>query len=314
MKTTISKTHMGSRGNPEKSRAAILEAAVHEFSREGIAGARTDAIADRAGVNKALLYYYFKDKETLYGAVLDQAFGGLITTALKVLDRDLPPREKLLAYAGTHFDYIASHPRYPRIVQGEMMRAGRGRSAQFERIVKQYFRPLSGKLAEVIQEGQSMGEFRPGDPQQLLLSIIAVIVFYFINAPVMRMVSGADPMSPERIAERRAAVSSPGRCSGRVRKEYEDKDREHRQYVVVTISHLLRNRCPWYPPPATRVVYLIYADAPTAWGMFYTFASQHRQSSPLIAISGKRRCSYDRAEDLHVSNIRQNQLNEITFE
>jgi TetR/AcrR family transcriptional regulator len=206
VKATISKPHMGSRGNPEKSRAAILEAAVREFSREGIAGARTDAIADRAGVNKALLYYYFKDKETLYGAVLDQAFGGLITTVLKVLERDLRPREKVLAYAGAHFDYIASHARYPRIVQGEMMRAGRGGSAQLERIVKHYFRPLSGKLAEVIREGQASGEFRSGDPQQFLLSIIAVIVFYFINAPLMRMVSGVDPMSPERIEERRAAV------------------------------------------------------------------------------------------------------------
>lgn len=206
MKTITSKPHMGSRGNPEKSRAAILDAAVREFSREGIAGARTDAIAHRAGVNKALLYYYFKDKETLYGAVLDQAFGGLITTVLKVLERDLPPREKLLAYAGAHFDYIAGHVRYPRLVQGEMMRAGRGGSAQLERIVKHYFRPLSAKLAEVIQQGQASGEFRAGDPQQLVLSIIAVVVFYFINAPVMRMVSGVDPMSAERIAVRRAAV------------------------------------------------------------------------------------------------------------
>ena len=66
---------MGSRGRPEESRAAILKAAVAEFSREGPAGARTDAIARAAKVNKALLYYYFKDKESLHGAVLDQVFG-----------------------------------------------------------------------------------------------------------------------------------------------------------------------------------------------------------------------------------------------
>jgi TetR/AcrR family transcriptional regulator len=197
---------MGSRGKPEASRAAILEAAVREFSREGVAGARTDAIAARARVNKALLYYYFKDKETLYGAVLDQAFSGLITTVLKSLEGDLPPREKVMAYAGAHFDYIASHQRYPRIVQGEIMRAGRDGSGQLARIVKEYFHPLAAKLALVIREGQASGDFRPGNPQQHLLSIIAVIVFYFINAPVMEMVSGADPMSPERIAERRAAV------------------------------------------------------------------------------------------------------------
>jgi len=109
---------------------------VREFSREGVAGARTDAIARAAGVNKALLYYYFKDKETLYGAVLDQVFGGLSKSINEALSRDLPPREKLLAYVGAHFDYIASHPLYPRITQSEMMRAARGNAPQLKRIAK----------------------------------------------------------------------------------------------------------------------------------------------------------------------------------
>ena len=63
--------------NAEHSREAILKAAVREFAQEGVAGARTDEIAHAAGVNKALLYYYFKDKEGLYGAVLDFTFTGL---------------------------------------------------------------------------------------------------------------------------------------------------------------------------------------------------------------------------------------------
>src|ERR1700730_9512421 len=98
MKAVASKSRMGSRGRPEQSRAAILRAAVREFAREGVAGARTDAIARAAGVNKALLYYYFKDKETLYGAVLDQVFGGLKQSIEQALSSDLPPREKLLGY------------------------------------------------------------------------------------------------------------------------------------------------------------------------------------------------------------------------
>src|SRR6266480_1271749 len=81
---------MGSRGQPEESRAAILQAAAHEFAEHGIAGARTDAIAREARVNKALLYYYFKDKETLYGAVLDDAFSGLKSAVFRVLDSELP--------------------------------------------------------------------------------------------------------------------------------------------------------------------------------------------------------------------------------
>jgi TetR/AcrR family transcriptional regulator len=203
---TISKSRLGSRGRPEQSRAAILQAAVREFAHEGVAGARTDAIARAAKVNKALLYYYFKDKEALYGAVLDQVFGGLIACVGEVLSRDLPPREKILAYAGAHFDYVASHPLYPRIVQGEMMGAGRSRANHLERIVKKYFRPLFGRIAEVLNAGRASGEFRPVDPLHFVPSMIAVIVFYFTSAPVMRIMTGKDPMSAERVGARRAAV------------------------------------------------------------------------------------------------------------
>jgi len=204
---TISKSRLGSRGRPQESRAAILQAAVREFAHEGIAGARTDAIARDAKVNKALLYYYFKDKEALYGAVLDQVFGGLIEYVGEVLSRDLPPREKVMAYAGAHFDYVANHPLYPRIVQGEMMGAGRSRAGNhLERIVRKYFRPLFGRLTEVLKVGQAAGEFRTVDPQQFVPSMIAVIVFYFTSAPVMRLMSGKDPLLPERVAARRAAV------------------------------------------------------------------------------------------------------------
>jgi TetR/AcrR family transcriptional regulator len=205
MKTTT-KPRLGSRGRPEESRAAILQAAVREFAREGIAGARTDAIARAARVNKALLYYYFKDKETLYGAVLDQVFGGLKESIEKPLSSQLPPKEKLLAYAGAHFDYIASHPLYPRIVQGEMMRAARGGAPHLERIVKHYFQPLFNKIATVLQEGQAAGVFRRVDPEHFIPSMIAVIIFHFTNAPVLRMVAGIDPLSAEIVAARRTAV------------------------------------------------------------------------------------------------------------
>src|SRR5438445_13220057 len=118
MKTAAVKSRLGTRGRPEESRAAILQAAVGEFSREGVAGARTDAIARSARVNKALLYYYFKDKEALYGAVLDQVFGGLTKAIQHTLAQDLRPREKFVDYVGAQFGYIASHLQYPLILQG----------------------------------------------------------------------------------------------------------------------------------------------------------------------------------------------------
>src|SRR5437763_4684762 len=108
MVSAIKSGKSGSRGEPEKTRAAILNAALEEFSHEGVAGARTDEIARRAGVNKALIYYYFKDKEGLYASALEQVFSGLHHQVMSVLERtDLPPRERLILYAQTHFDYIA---------------------------------------------------------------------------------------------------------------------------------------------------------------------------------------------------------------
>jgi TetR/AcrR family transcriptional regulator len=206
MRALLAKPRLGSRGRPEQSRAAIMQAAVREFSREGIAGARTDAIARAAHVNKALLYYYFKDKESLYSAVLDEVFGGLSAAVMHVLSLDLPPKEKILAYAGTHFDYIASHLLYPRIAQAEMMRAGRGGSVQLERVVKQYFHPLFAKVSAVLQEGIAAGDFRPVDPFHFFPSMIALITFYFTSAPVMRQMTGEDPMTPQKLEGRRTAV------------------------------------------------------------------------------------------------------------
>src|SRR6266516_6890476 len=199
------KTRMGTRGRPEQSRAAILKAAVREFAQEGVAGARIDAIARSAKVNKALLYYYFEDKEALYRAVLDQVFGGVRAAIHNALSQDLPPREKLESYVCAHFNYIASNPLYPRIVQAEFLRAGRDPS-RLERIAKHYFRPVFLELSALLNEGEQSGEFRRVDPIHFIPSMISVIVFYFNTAPIMKLMTGADPMSPERLAERRSAV------------------------------------------------------------------------------------------------------------
>ena len=197
---------MGSRGQPEESRAAILAAAAHEFAQFGIAGARTDAIAREAGVNKALLYYYFKDKETLYGAVLDEAFSGLKITVLRVLDGDGAPREKITAYAGAYFDFIASNRLYPRLMQREMMRAKEGQSPHIDKVIKDYIQPIFVRVSEVIKEGIAKGDFRPVNPVHFVPSMVAMIVFYFSSAPMMQKIIGFNPLTPERIAERRAAV------------------------------------------------------------------------------------------------------------
>ena len=198
---------MGTRGQPEESRAAILQAAAQEFAEHGIAGARTDAIAREARVNKALLYYYFKDKETLYGAVLDNAFSGLRATVFRVLDGDLPPREKMMAYVGAYFDFVASNQLYPRLMQSEMMRAREGRSQHIDKVIKNYIQPIFARVSELMRKGIADGEFRPVNPIHFVPSMVAMIVFYFSSAPMMQKIAGFESADPraDRGAARRGA-------------------------------------------------------------------------------------------------------------
>lgn len=196
---------LGTRGRPEESRASILRAAVAEFADHGIAGARTDAIARAAHVNKALLYYYFKDKDSLYEAVLDHVFGGLRARVMPVLESDLAPRQKMLEYAGAYFDYIAANPRFPRVVQAEWMRAGTA-SVRMQRVAKEYFRPIFRRLSELLRLGIEAGEFREVDPMDFAPSLVGVIIFYFSSAPLMKTLMKIDPLSKQRIRERRAFV------------------------------------------------------------------------------------------------------------
>jgi TetR/AcrR family transcriptional regulator len=196
----------GTRGEPEKTRAAILNAALHEFATETVAGARTEEIARKAGVNKALLYYYFQDKESLYGAVLDDVFENMRTRLLSVLNSELSPRQKILDFAAAHFDFVASAPEYPRVVQHETMRAGRQKSPHLKRLAQNYFQPIYARLLEVLDEGIASGEFRAVDPRRFAMAMGNVVTHYFNSLPVAQLLGNADPMAPENIAAQRAAV------------------------------------------------------------------------------------------------------------
>jgi TetR/AcrR family transcriptional regulator len=197
---------LGTRGQPEESRAAILRAAVAEFAEYGIDGARTDRIAHTARVNKALLYYYFHDKDAIYEAALDLVFGGLRERVMPILEGDLPPREKLLEFVGQYFDYIAANPQFPRVVQSEWMRVGAHGSPRMLRIAREYFAPIFLRISALLREGQEKGVFRALNPMDFMPSVVGVVIFYFSTAPAMKVLLKVDPLSADRIAERRRFV------------------------------------------------------------------------------------------------------------
>jgi TetR/AcrR family transcriptional regulator len=201
---TSARSRLGSRGEPEQSKAAILQAAIREFAREGLAGARIDAIARSSKVNKALLYYYYIDKDKLYGAVLDHVFQMRAERLMRVLKEDVPPGEKVLRYLGAFFDYLVEYPFHRDLVQRETLTLHR--RSQMRRVVVRYLKPLYQELLKVLEEGIAAGIFRPVDPAQFVPMMGALVMQYFGSAPLMKLVSKEDPMRPEKLAARRAAM------------------------------------------------------------------------------------------------------------
>ena len=187
--------------NPATARR-ILAAAERHFAAQGMAGARTDEIAADAHANKAMLYYYFGNKRSLHRAVLENLFRQLSKVVYTPPAPDAPPRDRLRAWVNGYFDFLATHPNYPRLVQREAMDA----TPKIEWIAREYFQPFFKHLTGLISEGISAGEFREVDPGQTAFTMLGAAAFYFASAPVMRQIVGHDLLAPHALEARRRAL------------------------------------------------------------------------------------------------------------
>jgi TetR/AcrR family transcriptional regulator len=190
----------------DQTRGRILQAAIREFSEHGLAGARTGAIAASAGVNKALLYYYFRDKESLYTAALKEVAGRVAGDALAVLELDCSPGERMLRFALQHFDRVISQRGFQALMQQEMIRFREGQSSAIGVIAKTAMEPMLVRAQATAAEGIAAGELVEVDCLQMMYSALGANVFYFLSAPMVRLLSPDDPLSPEAIARRRTAA------------------------------------------------------------------------------------------------------------
>src|SRR5271170_2040413 len=162
----------------DRTRKAILDAAIAEFSAHGLAGARTEAIAELAGANKALLYYYFKSKKGLYEAAIEEVSGKVVQDALAALDPAYSAGERLLRSALNHFDRILSQREFQSLMQQEMVRFHREEAASVPHLFERAFKPLMHKMQDSVQEGIRTGELCKVDPMQVMYSIFGANVFY----------------------------------------------------------------------------------------------------------------------------------------
>lgn len=190
----------------DQTRARILDAAIREFSENGLAGARTEQIAEAAGVNKALIYYYFNGKQALYDATLESVANRVVASGLAVMGSECSAGERLVHFALNHFDRIHSQRAFQSLMQQEMIRLHRGEENALAPLVEKVFQPMMLRLREVFAEGSSSGELIQVDELQIMYAALGANVFYFLSAPVMGMLMEFDPFERSAMEFRRKAA------------------------------------------------------------------------------------------------------------
>ncbi|MGH9378513.1 MAG: TetR/AcrR family transcriptional regulator [Terriglobia bacterium] len=181
------------------ARETILRAAERVFAEKGLDGARTDAIAKAAKVNKALLYYYFKSKNALFSAVIEEAIRESHQRLMEILSDRGSEREVLLRYVEAFFDVLSERPDSYCLFQRFLM----ANPKVVERLMKRNFLPRFHKLAALIRRGARRGEFRRVDPVQAAHSVHALVIFYFRAGPLLKAFAKSNPFHPKTLEKRK---------------------------------------------------------------------------------------------------------------
>lgn len=189
--------------NSAKTKASILSAARVEFADRGFEGARVDAIAERAGANKRLLYHYFGNKEDLYRAVLLDAYQE-IRRGERALSLDqydpVQAMDRLVRFTFRHF---LANPWFPRLLGTENIENARFLKTLPD--IKALHSPLVGQIAAIIERGNAAGLFRRDvDPVQLYISVAALGFFYVSNTATLSVIFERDLSSVAMVQEREA--------------------------------------------------------------------------------------------------------------
>jgi TetR/AcrR family transcriptional regulator len=194
------------RRDPAATRKKLLTAARREFASSGLAGARVDEIAARAGVNKQLVYHYFGDKDALYLSVLEWVYEEIRTQERKLNLEGLPPEQAIKKLIESSFDHLAAHPDFIVLLNDE--NRGGARHVRGSRRLEAMHSPLVSLVSTILSQGVKAGIFRKGiNPVHLYISIAGLSYFYFSNTPTLSAIFGKDLSSrTARQARRRHVV------------------------------------------------------------------------------------------------------------
>lgn len=187
------------------ARAALITAAVAEFSRKGFAGARVDEIAAAAGVNKQLVYHYFDSKQGLYLVALESVYAEIREKEQKLSLGALEPMEAMAQLVGFSFDYLAEHPEFIALLTDENRNQGSHILAS-ERLQKMHS-PFIEMLEATLKRGVAAGVFRSDfDAINLYISVAGISYFFFSNNHTLSAIFGKPLGSRGALVQRRRHV------------------------------------------------------------------------------------------------------------
>lgn len=173
------------------ARDALLDAAETLFARQGFEPTTIKQIGAAAGLNPALLYYYFGNKEELYRAVLGRIVGELVSRGQARLAAASSPEDAVRGVVETQTRFLLAHPNAPKLFVREMVdhEARHG-----EQVILQMAAGLFARLCEVIEAGQRGGVFRRDlEPRFAAVSVISQMVYFHLAKPAVGLLYGLGP-------------------------------------------------------------------------------------------------------------------------
>ncbi len=177
----------------------ILIAAKKVFIAKGMAGARMQDIADEAGINKALLHYYFRSKEKLFETIFIEMSLRFLPLVNSIFESDMSLFEKIETFCREYISKITENPFIPLFVLNEM-------NKQPETFVKKMWggkKPQVGKLVQQIELEAKRGKIRKVNPAHLLMNMISMCIFPFVGKPLCQMVMGLNETQFRLLMEER---------------------------------------------------------------------------------------------------------------
>lgn len=180
----------------------ILEAAKSVFLNKGMDGARMQEIADEAGINKALLHYYFRSKERLFEAIFGEIIKFAFPKITRIIASDMGIVSKIEQFVDAYLEILMKHPFIPGFIMKEL---SRDPSTFLKMIMKFGFNPQI--IFTQIEEAMDRGEIIRMDPRHLAVNVISMCVFPFAARPIISFVIfKEDQQAIENFYRERATV------------------------------------------------------------------------------------------------------------